>query len=212
MTFGLLTQILVFLALMFSVFAFGRKLRAFSQLTPPVDRAKPKGDRQMGILYAYTLGMAPWSKESTRLHALAYLRGVAFHIGIFLGLALLVASPWLGRLPQVARNLLGLVIAAGALFGLAGFAARYVERNLKALSNPDDYFAVLIVSLFLGIEALWLFYPPMQVLFYLVSAAMLVYAPLGKIRHCIYFAYSRLFYGRFVGSRAVLPHGQQGAR
>src|SRR4030067_2766043 len=120
MTFGLLTKILVFLALMFSVFAFGRKLRAFSQLTPPVDRAKPKGDRQMGILYAYTLGMAPWSKESTRLHALAYLRGVAFHIGIFLGLALLVASPWLGRLPQGARNLLGFVIAAGALFGLAG--------------------------------------------------------------------------------------------
>lgn len=212
MSFSLLSQILVFLALIFTVFAFGRKLKIYAQLARPVDRAKPKGDLQKGVLYAYTLGMAPWSKESTRLHALAYLRGVAFHVGIFLGLAILVASPWLGEMPQYVRNILGFVIAAGALLGLLGFVARFLEHNLKALSNADDYFAVLIVGLFLAAEALWLFFPAARVLFYLVSAAMLVYAPLGKIRHCIYFAYSRLFYGRFIGSRAVLPHSQQSAR
>lgn len=212
MSFSLLSQILVFLALIFTVFAFGRKLKIYAQLTRPVDRAKPIGDLRKGVLYAYTLGMAPWSKESTRLHALAYLRGVAFHVGIFLGLAILVASPWLGEMPQYVRNILGFVIAAGALLGLLGFVARFLEHNLKALSNADDYFAVLIVGLFLAAEALWLFFPVARVLFYLVSAAMLVYAPLGKIRHCIYFAYSRLFYGRFIGSRAVLPHSQQNAR
>ena len=164
------------------------------------------------MLYAYTLGMAPWSKESTRRHAVAYLRGVVFHVGIFLGLAVLIASPWLGGLPQGARAYLGICAAAGALFGLAGLVARFVEPNLKALSTGDDYFAVLIVSLFLASEALWLFVPQAQVFFYLFSAAMLFYAPLGKIRHCIYFAYSRLFYGKFIGSRAVLPHTQQGAR
>jgi hypothetical protein len=165
-----------------------------------------------GILYAYTLGMAPWSKESTRRHAIAYLRGVAFHMGIFLGLAVLLVSPWLDGIPGGLRSFLGVLVALGAFFGLAGFLTRFIEKNLKAMTTLDDYFAVLVVSLFLGVEALWLFYPPAEVAFYLTSAAMLVYAPLGKIRHCIYFAYSRLFYGKFVGSRAVLPHSQQGAR
>ena len=212
MSFSVASQILAALAIIFTVFAFGQRLQTFSRLSRPVDQAKSKGSLQTGVLYAYTLGMAPWSKESTRRHAIAYMRGVAFHAGIFLGLLLLIASPWLGGVPQVVRTLLGIGMALGALFGFAGLVLRFVEPNLKALSTPDDYFAVSIVSLFLASEALWLFLPQAQVFIYLVSAAMLVYAPLGKIRHCIYFVYSRLFYGRFIGSRAVLPHSQQGAR
>lgn len=68
-----------------------------------------------------------------------------------------------------------------------------------------------MVTLFLASAALWLAEPAMLPLFYFTSAAMLVYAPFGKIRHCIYFAYSRLFFGRFTGRRAVLPHSQQHA-
>ncbi len=210
MSLAVTSQIFAALALIFAVFAFGRRLQVFSQLARPVDRANPKGSLQAGVLYAYTLGMAPWSKESTRRHAIAYLRGVGLHVGIFLGLFVLIASPWIGSASQGVRTLLGISTLAGALLGFIGFLARFVEPNLKALSTYDDYFAVLIVSLFLASEVLWLFVPQAQVFFYLVSAAMLVYAPLGKIRHCIYFAYSRLFYGKFIGSRAVLPHSQQG--
>ena len=208
---SLILQIIAVLALLFSVVAFSQRLRAFSRLARPSDRSLPKGNSKSGILYAYTLGMAPWAKESTRLHAVAYLRGVAFHVGIFLGLAILIASPWLERYPGELRAVLAWIVAFAAVMGLAGFAARFMEASLKALSTPDDYFAVLIVSLFLCAEALWLFLPQTQAVFYLVSAVMLVYAPMGKIRHCIYFAYSRFFYGKFVGSRGVLPHSQQGA-
>jgi hypothetical protein len=205
------TQILAALAFLFTVIAFGQRLQRFARLSRPVDRATPKGSVSSGVKYAYSLGMMPWAKESTRLHAIAYLRGVVFHIGIFLGLALLVASPWIHFLPNGLRVMLGTGTGLGAIFGLAGLVSRMVERNLKSLSTLDDYFAVTVVSVFLGVEALWLFIPEVQAAFYLVSATMLVYAPLGKIRHCIYFAYSRLFYGKFIGSRAVLPHSQQGA-
>jgi hypothetical protein len=37
---------------------------------------------------------------------------------------------------------------------------------------------------------------------------MLVYIPLGKIRHCLYFFFSRTFFGKFFGRRAVFPHPQ----
>lgn len=212
MSFALIPQLLATLALIFAILEFGRRLHAFSRLPRPVDKAIPKGSPQTGVLYAYTLGMAPWSKEATRRHALAYLRGVVFHLGIFLGLAVLLASPWITWLPDTVRISLALCAAVGALFGYIGLVARFSERNLRSLSTHDDYFAVLIVSVFLSAEALWLVVPQARVFFYLVSAMMLVYAPLGKIRHCIYFAYSRLFYGKFVGIRAVLPHSQQGAR
>jgi hypothetical protein len=208
----LFLQILAGGALFFSLVVFAGRVRAFKRLAHPADLAVPKGSPRAGLVYAYTLGMAPWAKESTRLHSAAYLRGVAFHLGIFLGLGILLASPWLGQLPPVWSSLLAIGAALGALLGLAGFAARFLEHNLKALSTPDDYAAVLVVSLFLASASLWLFVPATLPLFYLVSAAMLVYAPFSKIRHCIYYAYSRMFFGKFVGSRAVLPHSQQGLR
>jgi hypothetical protein len=208
----LFTRILAIAALTFAAIAFARQLRAYTRLTRPGERAATKGSARAGVLYAYTLGMAPWAKESTRLHLVAYLRGVAFHLGIFLGLGILLSSPWLDLLPAIGRLFLAWGAGLGALLGLAGFAARLVERNLKALSTPDDYTAVLLVSLFLASASLWLFVPAALPLFYLASAAMLIYAPFGKIRHCLYYAYSRLFFGKFVGSRAVLPHSQQGAR
>jgi hypothetical protein len=204
------SQIAAGLALAFSLFAFGRLLWAFRRLPRPQDRSEPKGSPQAGIRYAFTLGMTPWAKESTRLHTRAYLRGVAFHLGIFLGLGVFLASPWLEGLPSQARALLALGAGLGAFFGLAGLIFRFAEPNLKALSTPDDYFAVLVVSLFLACEALWLAGLPALPAFYGMAAVMLVYAPFSKIRHCLYFAASRLFFGKFVGSHAVLPHNQQG--
>jgi nitrate reductase gamma subunit len=209
MTFLQWTQASVGLSLAFSVLAFVWRLRAYRQLARPADKASPKGAPLAGILYAYTLGMAPWAKESTRRHRLPYLRGVIFHIGIFLGLAFLLASPWVSAFPAIIRNGVAAAMLVGALCGLIGFAARFFERNLKALSTPDDYFAVLWVSLCLASAALAALFPTWLPLFYLMTATLLVYAPFSKIRHCLYFASSRFFYGRFMGSRAILPHRRQ---
>jgi hypothetical protein len=206
MEFGIVFPLITSAALVFSLVAFGYRLRMFSKLPRPVDRSESKGKPQAGVLYAFTWGMMPWAKESTRLHWVAYLRGVAFHLGIFLGLAVLVASPWVKTLPNGLVIPLGVGTALGAGLGFAGYIMRFLEHNLRALSTKDDYFAVFLVSSFLASESLWLFGLTPAWVFYLVSSAMLVYAPLGKIRHCIYYAYSRLFYGRFMGRRAVLPH------
>jgi len=212
MNINLFTGMLAGFALFFTVAAFSWRLRIYNRLTRPVDRAKPRGSVKAGMLYAYTTGMAPWAKESTRLHMLAYLRGVAFHLGIFLGLGLLLISPWVHLFPAVLRILIAAGAAAGTVFGLIGFAMRLIEHNLKAVSTKDDLFSVLLVSLFLAAATLWLLVPVTLPLFYMISVVMLVYAPFSKIRHCIYFAYSRLFYGKFIGSRAVLPHSQQVVR
>jgi nitrate reductase gamma subunit len=210
MTFLLLTQILAACAALFCIALFTVRLRTFVRLALPVDRSLLKGNPNSGVAYALSAGMLPWAKESTRRHALAYLRGVGFHLTVFLVLALFVFSPWLGLVPPSIRLVLALICAFGSLMALLGFIARFIEKSLKALSTPDDYFAVLLVSLFLGCAAAMLLNPAILPPFYLTSALLFVYMPLGKIRHCIYFVFSRLFFGRFFGRRAVLPHSQQG--
>jgi hypothetical protein len=156
------------------------------------------------------MGMMPWAKESTRLHALAYLRGVGFHIGIFAGLAALAISPFWGIFPAWTQTVLACGLGLGTLLGAVGGLMRLMEKNLRLVSTPDDHFAVWIVTIFQGIVALALWYRSFVVPMYIVAAVMLVYIPLGKIRHCLYFFFSRFFFGRFIGRRGVLPHGSIG--
>src|SRR5574341_495643 len=84
------------------------------------DRAPASGSPAAGVVYAFTWGMMPWAKESTRLHLLAYLRGIVFHVGIGAGLVGLVLGLWAPALPAVYRLLLFAALAAGGLAGWGG--------------------------------------------------------------------------------------------
>ncbi len=200
----LVTQILALLGLLFAVGAFALRWRAAQQRPFAPDRAPAKGSPQHGVLYAFTLGMAPWAKESTRRHMLAYLRGIGFHIGIFSGLTALLISPWWEVLPMPLRWLFAALTGLGALFGLIGEIMRRVEHHLRLLSTPDDHFSVLLVTVFLAATSAALLSDIWQPIMYLAGAVMFIYAPLGKIRHCIYFFFSRRFFGLLIGRRAVV--------
>jgi hypothetical protein len=204
MTVQLLTGALALVALVFSMSAFASRWAQMQKLPFAKDRSIPKDSATKGILYAFTLGMAPWSKESTRLHMLAYLRGIAFHVGIFAGLAAFLASPWFETIPLIVRVVFAILTGFGAAMGVAGALMRVVEHNLRAISTPDDHASVWLVTIFLAAMTIVLgataFVPAMWV----IAAAMLVYAPLGKIRHCIYFYFGRLFFGIHIGRRGVV--------
>ncbi len=204
MTIQLLTGVLALAALVFSAGVFASRWTTMQKLPFGKDLSRPKDTPTRGVLYAFTLGMAPWSKESTRLHMIAYLRGIAFHMGIFAGLAALLASPWFDAVPPILRILFAIVTAFGAAMGAAGGLMRLVEHNLKAISTPDDHAAVWLVTLFLVVMTAALLSTAYVPIMWLVAAAMLVYAPLGKIKHCIYFYFGRLFYGFHVGRRGVV--------
>ncbi len=204
MSIQLITGLVALIALVFSVGAFASRWSQMQRLPFAQDRSVPKDSASRGILYAFTLGMLPWSKESTRLHMLAYLRGIAFHIGVFAGLAALIVSPWFGNLPSLILVLFSVVTGLGALMGVAGGIMRLAEAHLKAISTPDDHGAVWLVTLFLAAVTLALLVPAFFPAMYVVAAVMLVYAPLGKIKHCIYFYFCRLFYGLHIGRRGIV--------
>ncbi len=178
------------------------------------DLARERGNVRRGILYAFTLGMAPWEKESTRLHWAAYIRGIVFHVGIFAAIALCLA----GLLPQVRFEALPswlwlpavALTGLGALAGFAGIAMRRMEPNTRLLSLPDDYFSVFFTSSFIALACLALILPGALPYFLLVGGLLAVYAPWSKIRHCVYFFYSKFFFGLSFGRRGVIgqPKGK----
>ncbi len=173
------------------------------------DLSRARGNIWRGVLYAFTLGMAPWEKESTRLHWMAYFRGIFFHVGIFMAFGVLFASPWLTVIPLPIIWLAILVTAVGAVTGFAGIVMRLAEEDLRVLSLPDDYFSVFLTSLFVALALVVLLWPVTLPIFYIVAAVMLVYIPFGKIRHCVYFFYSKFFFGLGFGHRGVI--GQPGS-
>lgn len=195
-----------------AVGALGVLIRLKEILDRPFKRdlSRSRGSPWRGILYAFTLGMAPWEKESTRLHWVAYLRGILFHVGVFAAFAVFLAVPWLERLPTWLVWIGMFVTGIGAVFGLLGIWMRLSGKNERALSLPDDYFAILICSLFSGLACASLVVQGALPWFYLVTGVLAVYLPLGKIRHCIYFFYSKFFFGSGFGRRGVLATGKNG--
>ena len=172
------------------------------------EQARPAGSPAAGVRYAFTTGMMPWAKESTRIHLIAYLRGIVFHIGIGAGLLSLVLAFWPPSLPIAYHLLLTAALGAGALAGWAGLAARFVEPGLRSLSTPDDYVSVALVSLFLSAGTLAWWDARWMGVFLLLGAATLVAIPFTKIRHCFYFFFSRYFFGLFYGRRGVIGGAQ----
>lgn len=191
-------------ALIFAVGAFTTRWTRMQRLAFGKDRSNPKDSALHGIVYAFTLGMAPWAKESTRMHWVAYVRGILFHVGIFVGLAALLASLWFDQIDPIVRLPFAGILAFGAIMGAAGGLMRVVEHNLHAISTPDDHISVWLVTVFLAAMAAALISPSILPVTWLTAAVMLVYAPIGKIRHCIYFYFGRLFYGLHIGRRGIV--------
>jgi len=199
-----ITRLIAAAGLIVSLVGILLRLRDIMNRPWKKDYSRERGKPRRGVLYAFTLGMAPWEKESTRLHWVAYIRGILFHVGIFAALAALPASLWLDRFPVWLKWGWAALMAAGSLLGFAGIYIRLAGPNERAISLPDDYFSVFLTSLFIGLGALGLIWPASLPVFYIVGGLLLAYVPVSKIRHCVYFFYSKFFFGHLFGRRGVI--------
>ena len=148
--------------------------------------------------------MAPWEKESTRKHWFAYIRGILFHVGVFTAGAVFLASPWLAQIPRWLAWVGGVITALGAVLAYAGIFIRLTGANEHALSLPDDYLSVFLTATFTALASIVLLTGSGLPAFYLVTAVLGIYIPFSKIRHCVYFFYSKFFFGASFGRRGVI--------
>jgi hypothetical protein len=168
------------------------------------EKAPIKSSPAHGVFWSFTTGMLPWKKESARIHWVAYIRGAIFHICIFLGAVLLLISPWLADIPLWLHSTIALVMAVGAILGLGGFWIRWRDPVMRLLSTPDDYASLGLATLFLTAAAAAVQAVQLVPVFWIISGVILAYIPFGKLRHFIYFFYSRAFLGLVFGRRGVL--------
>ncbi len=170
-----------------------------------IDYSRPQGRPGRGVIYAFTVAMLPSHKESIRNHPVEFLVGALMHLGVIvalLGILLAGVHPGSGVAAlQRLRPLLWLALIAGLWLGLR----RLGSRDLRAMSSPDDYVAILASCGLLIVTSLIGTRPVMPVVAMLYTAALLVYVPLGKLRHIVFFFAARADYGRRLGYRGVYP-------
>lgn len=167
--------------------------------------SQPAGKSRKGVVYAFGQGMLPWEKESAAKHLPTYIAGILYHAGIFAAILTVLALAAQAKLPEVAIPLLQFLMAAGFLAGTGLLLKRVIKPQMRYVSCPDDFAANILVDIFLlsGLLASW--YAAARPAFFVVATVTFLYIPLGKIRHCFFFFYSRLLFGTYFGRRGVLP-------
>ncbi len=163
------------------------------------------GDPRKGVVYAFGRGMLPWEKESAARHLPTYIAGMLYHAGIFAAILVVLALAARVKLPEVTIPFLQVMMAAGFIAGAGLLLKRAVKPQMRYISCLDDFAANFLVDIFLlaGLLASWR--AALLPAFFIMAIVIFLYMPLGKIRHCFFFFYSRFLFGSYFGRRGVLP-------
>ncbi len=187
-------------------------------------RFKAGGDRQAatgvpgrttprkGILYSWGNVAMPWAMESSRTKPFFYAQFVAFHMGVTAAILLLFIIPWWPGLLENDAAVLVLQIPIGAAFlvGLGRMVRRFGDKYMRAISSPDDYFSLILLTV-------WFFFAFLAVPnstangewhligYFILASFFLVYVPFSKISHYLYYPFTRYYLGKTLGHRGVFP-------
>ena len=175
--------------------------------TGSIDRTKVKG-----ILYSWANIAMPWSMESTRTKPFLYAQFVVFHIGVTTAIALSFIIPYAPAWLENRTLVLALQAAIGAAFvvGLIRIVRRVGNLHMRAISSPDDYFSLLLLTVWFAFAFLAV---PNQttngewhlLTFFFLTAFFLAYVPFSKISHYLYYPFTRYYLGKTLAHRGVYP-------
>ena len=183
------------------------------RLGKPKDLSKKSGSVARAGLYSYTTAMLPAQKESVYLHLPTFTAGVFFHIGVFVSLLLFVVFFFVN--PAVFQDylilavlilLLSFGLAVSTICGFLLFLKRLFSKKIRELSTLDDYLSAFLTVLFQAFTAFYLFFgDSLGVYYYVFVSLFLLYLPVGKMRHVVYFFAARYQLGFFYGWRNSWP-------
>ena len=131
--------------------------------------------------------------------------GTAYQ-GIFLNIALSFVFTYAPDvLTTPVRGAAFVLLVASSVAGGLRLYRRASLPEMRIISSPDDYIAMVMVLLFLFTGLLSLLdWEPGIIAYFGIAALFLVYEPFSKIRHYIYYPFARFFYGAAFGRRGVI--------
>jgi nitrate reductase gamma subunit len=196
------------------------------KLGAPRDLSEPSGSVTAGVKYSITGAMLPSKKESAYKHLPTYTAGIVFHLGSFLVLLLFLLlffdAVW-GFFFQhkIVSIFISTFLCITTGCGIGLIIKRISSKKLRPISNVDDYFSTIIVTLFHLISALlfsaFTFHDIFHQYFtseihagiictyFIVATLFFLYLPFGKLKHAVYFFAARYHLGFFYGRRGTWP-------
>jgi len=180
------------------------------------DRQAPTGSRPpvmpRGILYSWLNIAMPWAMESTRTHAVLYVQFAVFHLGVTAAIALSFVIPYAPGWLESRALVVGLqgVMGAAFLVGLLRMYRRLSQPTMRAISTPDDYFSLTLLTV-------WMLFAVLAapndatrgegvlLTYFFLTAFFLIYVPFSKISHYLYYPFTRFYLGKTLTHRGVYP-------
>jgi len=161
-----------------------------------------------GIIYSWANVAMPWAMESTRTKFLLYAQFVIFHLGVTAAIVLSFIIPYLPGVLEsvVVVRALQVLIGAACLVGVIRIVRRVGSPYMRAISSPDDYFSLILLTV-------WFFFAVLAIsggewhllTYFILTAFFLIYVPFSKISHYLYYPFTRYYFGKSMGRRGVYP-------
>lgn len=165
-----------------------------------------------GILYSWVNIAMPWAMESTRSKFHLYVQFVIFHLGVVSAIGLSFVIPYIPQLLNsiVVVRILQISIGAACLVGCIRLIRRVSQPFMRAISSPDDYFSLTLLTVWFFFAALAVPNQPERgegilLIYFITTAFFLVYVPFSKISHYLYYPFTRYYLGKTLGYRGVYP-------
>jgi nitrate reductase gamma subunit len=172
----------------------------------------PGTTRARGILYSWFNVAMPWAMESSRQNLFLWVQFVVFHLGVVAAIALSFVIPYAPGLLQSSLVVLATQAVVGAAFVVAcmRIIRRVGNKYMRAISSPDDYFSLLLLTVWFAFAFLatlnrmdageW-----HLLTYFILTAFFLVYVPFSKISHYLYYPFTRYWLGKTLGYRGIYP-------
>jgi len=172
----------------------------------------PDTNPRRGIIYSWLNIAKPWAMESTRTRLFFYAQFVVFHLGVVSAIGLSFVIPYGPGLLEWQPLVIILQISIGlaCLIGCYRIVRRISDKYIRAISTPDDYFSLILLTV-------WFFFAFLAVpnrldqgewhltTYFIMTAFFLIYVPFSKISHYLYYPITRYYFGKSMGYRGVYP-------
>ncbi|MFC2085071.1 hypothetical protein ACFLS9_08445 [Bacteroidota bacterium] len=173
----------------------------------------PDTTPKRGFLYSWATVAMPWSMESSRTRIVFYIQFILFHLGVIFAITLSFIIPYAPSfliLYSFIIPLFQVVIGTACMVGVIRIVRRVNNKYLRAISSPDDYFSLFLMTVWFGFAFFAVPNPYEQgegilLTYFILTAFFLIYVPFSKISHYLYYPFTRYWFGKSMGHRGVYP-------
>ncbi len=195
------------IALTIFVVLYAIKIWQLARLPVPKELPPARGSLPRAVATSYASILVPWSMESTRKAWGHWLAFTVYHLGILLAILATFTIPFApGIMTAPVRMAIAVVIALAFVAGALKLSWRIRRPELRLVSTPDDYFSLIALEIWfaVAVPAILFDLSGWLIAYFVITALLLVYVPVSKISHYIYWFFSRYLFGVRYGRRGLI--------